>query len=89
MDRPSLIFCILSLVISIGLALIAYPFAAIPADKLAAWKTPAESYDLPDMDLGDFGIVSVDDLISYYIENPPAPPSADAAPARAVRFQGC
>ncbi len=89
MDRSSLIFCTLSLVITLGLAWLAYPYSTVSAEKLAAWKVPAEAEILPDLDLGDFGTVSVGELMEYYIENPPAPVEAGAKPEREVRFQGC
>ena len=89
MDRSSLIFCVLSLVVTLGVSWLAYPAATVPPEKLAAWKVPAEAETLPDLDLGEFGAVSVGELMEYYIENPPAPPEPGAAPERAVRFQGC
>ena len=40
------------------------------------------------VDLGDFGTVSVLDLVSYYMENPPAP-ETPGTKKKKVRFQGC
>jgi len=89
MDRPSLIFCTLSLVVTIGLSWLFYPAAAIAPEKLTAWTTAAEPEAVPDLDLGEFGVVSVSELMQYYIENPPAPTAPGAKPERKVRFQGC
>ncbi|PLX35120.1 MAG: hypothetical protein C0605_11290 [Hyphomicrobiales bacterium] len=89
MDRSSLIFCILSLVVSLGIGWLAYPHAAVSPEKLAAWKQPADSEMIPDLDLGDYGTVSAGELMEYYMENPPAPPEAGAKPERELRFQGC
>lgn len=89
MDRASLIFCVLSLAGSLALAAIFYPAAAIDTETLAAWRTPASAEQVPDVDLGDFGTVSVLELVDYYMENPPAAPAAGQAPEREVRFQGC
>lgn len=89
MDRSSLIFCVLSLVITLGIGWLAYPHASVSPGTLTAWKAPAEAEAIPDLDLGDFGTVSVGELMEYYIENPPAPVEAGAAPEREVRFQGC
>lgn len=89
MDRSSLVFCALSLIITVGLAWLAYPYATVSAEKLTAWKVPAEAETLPDLDLGDFGTVSVGELVEYYIENPPAPSEPGSKPEREVRFQGC
>lgn len=89
MDRASLIFCTLSLVVSVGLAWLLYPVAAVPGETLARWIQPAAPDAVPDVNLGDFGTVSVNALMGYYIENPPAAGAASAPTARAVHFQGC
>jgi len=89
MDRSSLIFCIAALVGTLALSALLYPFTTISSDTLAAWRTPADAETLADVDLGDFGTVSVLELIEYYIENPPPPPAAGTQPERQVRFQGC
>ena len=89
MDRSSLIFCLLSLIITLGLSWAFIPMASVSTEKLNAWKVPTEAEELGDIDLGDFGVVSISELMSYYIENPPPPPEAGAKPAREVRFQGC
>jgi hypothetical protein len=89
MDRTSLIFCILSLIITIGLISFFYSKATIPMKMITNWKEPAHAEDLPDIKIGDFGKVSIGDLINYYIENPPTPSNLDEIPAREVRFKGC
>jgi hypothetical protein len=89
MDRSSLVFCVLALVGTLALSALLYPFTTVSPETLTAWRTPAEAETLPDVDLGDFGTVSVLELIEYYIENPPPPPAAGAQPERQVRFQGC
>lgn len=88
MDRASLIFCVLSLLVCLGLAAVGFPLAAMSPEAMAEYRTPAEAEMLPDLDLGDFGTVPVIDLMTYYIENPPAPPEGGAA-TREIRFQGC
>jgi hypothetical protein len=40
------------------------------------------------VDLGDFGTVSVLELVSYYMENPPALETPGTRKKK-VRFQGC
>ena len=89
MDRASLIFCALSVVLALAISILGYPFAVVGADKFAQWRTPANAEALPDVNLGEFGTVSVFELIEYYIENPPAQPVPGAGSAREVRFQGC
>ncbi|MCB1759621.1 MAG: hypothetical protein KDI68_07535 [Gammaproteobacteria bacterium] len=89
MDRASLLFCALSLAVSLLIAVICLPLASLSTAELQASQalTPAE--EMGELDLGDFGSVSVLELVDYYLENPPAPPAAGAAAVRAVRFQGC
>ncbi|HEC14160.1 MAG TPA: hypothetical protein ENI72_00235 [Rhodospirillales bacterium] len=89
MNRTGVIFCTLSLVVALFFAWGLYPFAAMAPEKLAAWTVAAEPEDLPDINLGEFGTVSVSDLMGYYIENPPVAATPGAAPIRPVRFQGC
>ncbi|MBL4690583.1 MAG: hypothetical protein JKY68_03850 [Rhodospirillales bacterium] len=89
MDRTSLIFCTLSLVVTVGLATVFYSAAAIAPETLAGWTVAVEPDAVPDIDMGEFGKVSVGELIGYYIENPPAPVTPGAGPVREVRFQGC
>lgn len=89
MNRTGIIFCTLSLVVVVFLAWALYPLAAMAPEKLAGWTKPVEAETLPDIDLGEYGTVSVNELMGYYIENPPAAAAPGAAPVRQVRFQGC
>ncbi len=86
MDKSSAIFCTLSLLVSLGIAVLAYPAAAVSPEQAALSKTPLAAEEMGDVDLGDFGTVSVLELVEYYIENPPAPV---AGGVRKKRFQGC
>lgn len=89
-DRASAIFCLGALLVTLGGAALAYPFAALSPAAVAAAVTPADAETLPDIDIGDgFGIVSVFDLALYYVENPPAPPAAGTGAAPARHFGGC
>ena len=63
--------------------------ASISTEKLKNWKEPAQAEELPDINLGDFGNVSVGELIDYYIENPPAHSFEDNTLTREIRFKGC
>lgn len=89
MDRASLAFCVLSLVAAVGVAVLAYPHAALSDEEMAAYVNPAQAENLPDVDLGEFGTVPVSELMTYYLENPPAPATGAVGPVREVRFQGC
>ncbi len=86
MDRNSAIFCVLSLVVSVGIAALAYPAAAVSPEQAALLKTPVSAEEMGDVDLGDFGMVSVLELVEYYVENPPAPVTGGG---HKKRFQGC
>lgn len=90
MDRASLIFCIASLAVCLGLSALLFPFAALSPEAAAAAATPTPAEEMADVDLGDFGVVPVLDLVGNWIENPPQPKAAGGGAAgHAVRFQGC
>lgn len=90
MDRTSLTFCIGALALFVAVAAIAYPFAAVPADKLARAATPQRAEALGSIDVGHgFGEVPVSTLMDYYISNPPAKAAAGTASAPRIRFGGC
>ena len=88
MDRTSLIFCVVSLAGSLLVALLLFPFATISEEKLRASQTVTAAYEMEAVDLGEFGRVDVQELVDYYIDNPPVKTTTEA-PVRAVRFQGC
>lgn len=86
MDRASIIFCGASLGGCLLVAALGFQFAALPKAELEASRKAMSAEQFTDVDLGDFGLVSVLELISHYIENPPDEP---AGGAKKVRFQGC
>lgn len=88
MSTGSLLFCICALALSAVTAFMAYPLAALSPEKsaLAASAVPAE--DLGLMDLGEFGEISVEEMVSYYIDNPPEPEVGEST-VRKIRFEGC
>ena len=88
MDRSSLIFCIVSLLLSLLLAAALFPFTTLTEAQLRASTTVTDADQMGDVDLGDVGQVSVGELVDYYLENPPVKADSEA-PARQVRFQGC
>jgi hypothetical protein len=90
MDRASLIFCIGALVLSLMVAVVAYPLATVPADQLARAATPQPAEALGSVDVGNgFGSVPVTKLMDHYIANPPAEPVSTPAAAPKIRFGGC
>jgi hypothetical protein len=88
MDRSSLLFCGVSLAVTVLIAVLFFPMATLTWDELEASRQAAPAEEMESLELGDFGSVSVLELVDYYMENPPVETSGDA-PARTVRFQGC
>ena len=89
MDRASLIFCTLSLIITVSLISYFYPKAIVSSKKLTSWTEPVQANEIPDINIKDFGKISIGELIDYYIENPPILSTHGDLPARDVRFRGC
>jgi len=89
LDRISIIFCTLSLVITLGIAAFIYPYAVLPKEKLITNSESVEAEEIPDIDLGDFGIISVTEMLDYYIENPPVISDTGEKKVRKIRIQGC
>jgi len=88
MDRSSILFCSVSLAVSILIAVLFFPMATLSWGELETSRQATPAEEMPDLELGEFGNVSVLELVDYYIENPPVATSGDA-PTRKVRFQGC
>jgi len=88
MDRDSVIFCIASLAVSLLVAVVAFPFAAMDAEVIAAAEKPMPAYEMGSVNVGKgFGELPIEELMSYYIENPPAAKAPGVAPV--IRFGGC
>jgi len=86
MDRASMYFCLGALGVSLLVSAAAAPFAMVPQETVEKAHKALPAEEMGEVDLGDFGMVAVSDLVSHYIENPPAAP---AGGARKVRFEGC
>jgi len=65
-----------------------FSLAAKPQSDIAFASTPQSAELFDDVDLGDFGIVPVLDLVQYYIENPPVNDNTSGTEKK-TRFQGC
>ncbi|HVZ52698.1 MAG TPA: hypothetical protein VG986_12075 [Pseudolabrys sp.] len=90
MDRTSLTFCIGTVVLFVAISAVAYPFAAVPAEKLARAATPQPAEALGSINVGNgFGEVPVSTLMDYYISNPPAKATGVPAAAPQLHFGGC
>ena len=82
----SLLFCVACLSMVVIVAKLAYPLAARSAQEVEYSVTPMGAEMFDDVDLGDFGMVPVLDMMQHYIDNPPA---ASATGDSQIRFQGC
>lgn len=89
MNRSSYVFCAVSLLLSLLLAAALFPFTTLTDQQLQASATVTDADQMGELDLGDFGQVSVQEIVDYYVENPPVQAEGEAPPARQVRFQGC
>jgi hypothetical protein len=90
LNRTGVIFCSVSLVLTVAVCAVGFSLAALPRATIEAAKKPAPPETLPELDLPGLGKVSVIDLMGYYIDNPPAPVGAGGAvPAATKRFGGC
>ena len=88
MDRNSLIFCVGSLAVSLLVAMAAFPFAAMDGEVVDKAATPQPAYEMGTVDVGKgFGELPIEELMAYYVDNPPAAAEPGAAPE--VRFGGC
>lgn len=89
MNRSCLVFCAASVVATVLVSMVLFPLTALSPAEAEAARTPLEADQMGAIDLGDFGTVSVLDLVAYWIDNPPAQKATSGGGARKVRFQGC
>ena len=90
MERSSIVFCIGSLVACLAIAVVAFPFAALDHETVANARTPQPAELMPMINVGEgFGELPAEELMFYYIENPPAPPVAGQVAAPEIKFGGC
>ncbi len=86
MDRSAYLFIVVSVLAVVGVAMLAFPMAAMSPEKALLVKNGQEPELFEDVDLGDFGMVSVLDMMQHYVDNPPV---ETATTATKSRFQGC
>lgn len=85
-----LLFCAASLLLTLGVAALLYPYAARSEADWEYAHTPQPMEALPDVDLGpDYGPVPVIELVGFYLENPPQPAAGGESPRREQHFGGC
>jgi len=84
-----IIFCVCSLVGSIGLSYALYPHTSSPSVGQSVKAKAMEDFE-QEIDLGeDFGPMSVIDLMGYYLENPPTPSNSNTPVVPKRQFGGC
>ncbi|MBC8219461.1 MAG: hypothetical protein H8E67_02705 [Proteobacteria bacterium] len=88
MDRSSIIFCIGSVLFCLGIAIFTFPAASVSRETLTNANTPMDAEKMQDIDLGDFGKVTVLEMLNYYLENPPAKTTVESE-LKETHFQGC
>jgi len=91
LNRTSVIFCSVTFATAIAVCAVGFRYAAMPAETLAASRTPAPPEKLPDVEITGFGKVSVIELVGYYVENPPSEdkPAGPGSARPGKRFGGC
>jgi hypothetical protein len=88
MDRSSIIFCIGSVLVCLGIAFFTLPAASVSRETLTNANTPMDAEKMQDIDLGDFGKVTVLEMLDYYLENQPAKTTVESE-LKETHFQGC
>ena len=88
MDRSSIIFCVGSLLVCLGIAIFNFPEASVSRETPTNANTPMDAEKMKDIDLGEFGKVTVLKMLDYYLENPPANTSVEFE-LKETHFQGC
>lgn len=90
MDRNSWLFIAGSLLVTGLVCWIAFPFAAMDRAVVEAARVPQPAEAMGLVDVGEgFGELPVEELMLYYVENPPAAPVAGAVAAPEIKFGGC
>ncbi len=88
MNRAGVIFCVVSIALSLALAMVLMPSAMVPAAVSADAATCKTLEDDIEVELsGVLEGVSMYDLLSHYLENPPTLQAGAAARVR--QFGGC
>ncbi len=87
MEKSSLFFCIGSVAMSLLVAILAFPYVAMDSAIITAANATVPAYEMGSYEVGEgFGEVPVEEMMTYYVENPPAVLSG---PAPRIRFGGC
>ena len=71
MKKTNIIFCILSLVISLLIAFTIFPLVSLRDKELQNASTPKSAEEFEAFDLGHFGSVTVMEMLEHYLSSPP------------------
>ena len=88
MDKSSIIFCVGSILVCLGITIFALPLASMSEEKLKNADIPMDAEKIKDISLGEFGRVSILEMLDYYLENPPKNTALETA-KKEIHFQGC
>lgn len=92
MNQLSIVlFCTASLLGSLGLAVLLYPHASLPQSVIEENRVaqPMENFEQV-IDTGDFGVMTVIELMAFYLDNPPQQAAGGSGPPLKERqFGGC
>lgn len=89
--KPKLVaFWLGSLAASLALSAVLFHYAAVPQSVVEKAAHPQAAEEMGSIDLGaPYGTVPVTDLVSYYVEHPPAATASGATDSGASHFGGC
>ncbi len=90
MERSGWVFIFSSVVVTGLVFWIAFPFAAMDRAVVEQARVPQPAEALGMVDVGKgFGELPVEELMLYYVENPPAAPEPGVVAAPEIKFGGC
>jgi hypothetical protein len=89
-SKEILTFCSLSLVLTIALCGVLYSTTSMSSKQVIMAATPQPMEDFDMIDLGeDYGMISVVELLGYYLDNPPELEVSTGVKPRKLQFGGC
>ncbi len=89
--KPRLVaFWLGTVTASLALSVVLFHYAAVPQSVAEKAHHPQAAEEMGSIDLGaPYGTVPVTDLVSYYVEHPPAAAASGAADSGGSHFGGC
>jgi len=87
MKKSSIIFCVISLLVSFLIAFLVFPMVSMTDEEMIKARTPKSAEEFESFDLGEFGLVSVIEMLEYYLSTPPQEEGAGGEGRK--KNQGC